>query len=394
MPSASPGRPRPREARGPRGACRRLEASAAAVEGGAGGEHAHQRAEAEEKPAVEPEQEPRSEPSDGRRAESSSPPPHEQVDDPEYERHDGDDEREANGPATRGAVVEEETVRGRNAAPTLASIGLRALPWPARARPPRLPRVRRRCRRADLRGDRDGGQAAVEQALLLGGVGNAELHELRDHRGRCRTSPRLLSTLAATVRTGCARRRHGPVAGDRDERAPEPVEAVEDDRRDRGVRVGEVCAKCLARHRRGRRRPSTLGRACARKRSRGRFLRSEATCELDERRRGGGVLADRSADAGVVSMGDENDRFLRAPRDHRDDVAQLDAPEVGKVLGPVRPPRCGGRGRRLSLGTSAALSAPTVPGTRSGFSVVNLAARSTAARSSKSGSRAPGREDA
>ena len=64
------------------------------------------------------------------------------------------------------------------------------------------------------------------------------------------------------------------------------------------------------------------------------LLWSEPARDLDERRRAGGVLAERLFSSGVVAMSNDDDRLLRAPRYDGDDVAKLDRAEVGERLRP------------------------------------------------------------
>ncbi len=71
-----------------------------------------------------------------------------------------------------------------------------------------------------------------------------------------------------------------------------------------------------------------------RKRVRPELLRRESARHLDERRRAGGVLAQRLFGSGVVAMSNEDDRLLRTSWYDGDDVAKLDRAEVGERLRP------------------------------------------------------------
>ena len=64
------------------------------------------------------------------------------------------------------------------------------------------------------------------------------------------------------------------------------------------------------------------------------LLRGEASSELDEQGGSGGVLAERLLRACVVSMSNDDDGLLGAPRDDADDVAELDLAEVCEIRGP------------------------------------------------------------
>ncbi len=197
------------------------------------------------------------------------------------------------------------------------------------------------CRAGDGRGgrsvrrERDRRQSCGEEStLLVEGKRHAEVDELRWDGRKRRADTDLFRDAGGRCPNQGASGRHGPVARDR-QPGSTATEIVEDDNRDRAASQG-----------RGRRETGCAGTtecACVcrhedervlRKRVGPELLRSEPARDLDERRRAGGVLAERLFSSGVVAMSNEDDRLLRTSRYDGDDVAKLDRAEVGERLRP------------------------------------------------------------
>ena len=186
-----------------------------------------------------------------------------------------------------------------------------------------------------IRRQRDRRQSGGEEtALLVERERHSEVDELRRNGRKRRADADLLRDAGRRCPNQGASGRHGPIARDR-QAGSTATEVVEDHNRDGA-----------ASQRRGRRETSCAGTtecACVRrhedegvlrKRVGPELLRPESSRDFDERRRTGGVLAERLFGSGVVAMSNEDDCLLRTSRYDRDDVAKLDRAEVGERLRP------------------------------------------------------------
>ena len=266
------------------------------------------------------------------------PPANDQIDDSERERDDAQYQRQTCGPTTRSTIGEEEAVGRAKRSPD-ARVE-RADQRLGRATELTEP-LGCGCRAGDgrrgrpVRRERDRRQSGGEEtALLVERERHSEVDELRRNGRKRRADADLLRDAGRRCPNEGASGRHGPIARDR-KPGSTATEVVEDDDRDRVARQG-----------RGRREPGCAGTtecACVRrhedegvlrKRVGPELLRREPSRDLDERRRTGGVLAERLFRSCVVAMSNEDDRLLRTSRYDRDDVAKLDRAEVGERLRP------------------------------------------------------------